>query len=180
MQPGMIFIKRESSVVTVQPTRLFSSVSTRHGFPILVMEQMLLPCLIQTPLPLSSGSLAISEYYPISFVKLEIFSWSRTLLWMFLYLYRSPYYRTFFWNLDMTSLSPLLHASLNFSLSNQATEIALVKIKSYFCVAQSNYTFLIMFYLTPQQHFSCPVSNQSWFFPSLFLSLFHKFLLLTL
>lgn len=179
MQPGMIFIKRESSVVTVQPTSLSSSVSTCHGFPILVMEQML-PSM-SDPNP-ASTELWISCHFrilPYLFCKLEIFSWSRTLLWMFLYLYCSPYYRTFFWNLDMTSLSPLLHASLNVSLSNQATEIALVKIKSYFCVAQSNYTFPIMFYLTPQQHFSCPVINQSWFFPSLFLSLFHKFLLLT-
>ena len=102
---------------------------------------------------------------------------------MLFYLHCFPYYTTFFRNLSMNSLSPLLHGSLNFSLSNQSTEIASLKIKNYFCVARSNDIFLIMSYLTSQQHFSCLpflrfyVINQCRFFGSLFLCLFHKFLL---
>lgn len=113
------------------------------------------PCLIQTPLPLSSGSLAISEYYPLLFVKLIFFSLIpysplNAPLFVFFSLLK---------NLLLTFGHGLIVSTSHITqfrcFSNQATEIALVKIKNYFCVTLSNDSFLMMPYLTSQKNFSC-------------------------
>lgn len=51
------------------------------------------------------------------------------------------YHRTYFGNLHLTSLSPLLHSSLKFFLCNQPIEIAFVEIKNNSCVAQVQWHF---------------------------------------